>query len=685
MPIDPKLYQALLNTFEIELKEQHQLMVDTLITLENTKNAKEIEAPLADLFRISHNLKGAAKSVSNEKIATIAHELEDLFSKWRDDKYIPRKKEIDDCLIEADSMLTAHDEFLATLKKKDENDSFTLISEEGLKIPASRIEAANSKANEFLPIRLQLETITKILSSSANELNTFKFKDNNQSEIGLKAISKQLYSLKDDTLQLLGRFERSLKTLQDILQSMRLVPISHVLIPLARTVRDISQSLHKSAQLKVTGGEIELDKGILDLIRDPLNHLIRNAIDHGIEPDEERKHLKKSLPAIIHISVSQKAGSIVINITDDGRGIETEKLKAKALDLKLYPREKLNKMTQTELLDLIYHSGISTQQNVSQISGRGVGMDAVKSHIKKLKGDISLISTPQKGTTFQITLPLTFATTRGLIVKQGQFNFMLPTLSLDRLYNIHSKKLRQVDNQYVYIINDEPVPVKSLATLLNLDTPTLHLGQQYPAILITEKSTKSLILVDEITNEHDCLISPLPSPLNQLNQFIGVTNMGNDELILVVDLSILASSHTINSFTLEEKNHKTSYLPTHQSDKKILVVDDSQTARALALNSLNTAGYKTKTAVNGLEAWKMIQQNDFDCVVTDVRMPKMDGFELTKHIKENKNYQALPVIMVTSLDSDSDRKKGMDAGANAYLVKNQFDTHTLIELVRKLL
>lgn len=681
MGIDPKLYQALLATFDIELKEQHQAMVEALIQLENT-DQDNLDERLATLFRISHNIKGAAKSVSINQIASIAHALEDLFSIWREDKHIPSKKEIDECLIESDKMITAQRDFLEVEKKKEDAEHLEIAPDEGLKISASLIDKANSKANEFVNFKMHIENIIKMISNVNKEMLEL----NQSHQLNqLAPLLKQMTRLKDSSSQLLNQYSRSLQTLQDVLQSMRLVSASHVLIPLNRTVRDISQSLHKSVQLKVDGGDIEIDKGILDLLKDPLIHLVRNAIDHGIESDETRKELGKPIPATIHIKVNHQSGKIIINLEDDGSGIDIRKLKHKALTKGLYTQAELTALTDEEAIELIYHSGLSTEENVTEYSGRGVGLDAVKEHIKKMKGNIEVFTTPKKSTRFQLTLPLSLATTRGLIIKQNEFTFMLPTLSLDRLYSISIRDLKEVNNEHTFVIKDIPIPVKSLAGLLDINAPAYDPNQKYPAILIGDQNNRILVLIDEILNEHDCVVYPLPAPLDKLTHYIGVINTGQTDLMLVLDPSKLLDVTSTKGFLSFQSDNSRIESTVDTKEKRILIVDDSLTTRTIAINTLNAVGFKTKTAVNGQQAWDIIQKQDFDCIVTDIQMPKMNGFDLTQKIKKDKQLANIPVIMITSLDSEADREKGLSAGANAYLVKKEFDSNKLIDTIRTFL
>ncbi len=327
MELDPKIYLELVNAFEGELNEGHEELVSTLLKLEKLKNKRSLDSHIETVFRVSHNIKGAAKSIAADSIAAIAHELEDTFCAWRENKYLPKKNEIESCLKKSDEMLVCFKSIKNELKKKSgSSDGGFSTSAQTLKIPLSRVEKANAYTNEFVTYQLKFENCIKRVTDSLG-----KIKQQAASNILFDEIIYELDSITNDGTQFIGEFTRNLQSLQTELQSMRLIPIAYLLTPLSRTVRDLSLSMNKSVNLHVTGEGIELDKLILDELKDPLLHLIRNALDHGIESDETRKKLKKPIPANLSIAVSHQASRIQIVVSDDGAGIDIDKLWDKAI------------------------------------------------------------------------------------------------------------------------------------------------------------------------------------------------------------------------------------------------------------------------------------------------------------------------------------------------------------------
>lgn len=693
MTMNAKLAKMLLETFKVELQEFHESMIHSLLSLEKTSSKEELRETLKTLFRYSHNIKGAASSASVETVALMAHRLEDLFSEWREKEHIPDKKQIDACLEVVDNItlaLKAHsdgqpinvEDYLAPLiggktklKNKDETED-----NEYLKLPLKRIERASAKANEFITYRLKLENWFKVIENQLKELNQV-----NQANAEFLALTKNLATITAMSGQFLGEFSRSVQSLQDELKVMRLLPASTILIPLARTVRDVASHLNKSVELQVHGGDIELDKAILDAIKDPLQHLVRNAIDHGIEETEVRKQLKKPIPATLTIQVTQSAGKIKLQVIDDGQGIDIGKVKKRALTMGLYKEDEIKALNDKQILEIIFTSGFTTQENITEISGRGVGLDAVKNDIQKIKGNIFIDTKVGEGSCFTLTLPLTLATTRGVFFKLKEQMYMLPTLSLTALYEIRSSNLKVVDNQYILVVNQKPVPIKMVSELLGIDDTPLFKNHTYYGLLIEHQGKPMVCLVDAILSEHDCVVKPLPYPFSKLGEFIGVTLTGDSELVLVLDPTFLMER------ALLQKNSSFQPMTTEQIEvkefhkKRVLVVDDSLTTRSLCGSALKAAGYETSTAIDGKEGWFLVQSKPFDCIVTDILMPEMDGFELTSLIKKDTRFCHIPIIIVSLLDSEEDKKRGLDAGANAFLVKSEFDTHSLLEIMESLL
>ncbi len=685
MAVDPKLYRLLFETFKGELTEQYQVMVDTLIELEKAKTFKKAEELLEVLFRTSHNLKGAAKSVSVDDISSIAHHLEDQFTYFRETKKRPTKKQINDCLILADQMVQA----LEAAEKRFSASEFSL--DEMLRVPLRRVDRINAKLNELIMFQLRLSNWNKQINAIIGKLDKAMVHDAQ----GLDHVRKGLTQLFDDAERLAGEFSRNLFTLQQEGRRMRLLPMSHVFSPLERVVREVSEELGKSVKLVVHGGAVEIDKSVLDALKSPLQHLIRNAIAHGVEEKSTRKEQGKPETATISIGASNEANQIRLVVSDDGQGIDIEKIKAKALEKELYTEKELSQLKRAEVLELIFHSGLSTAGSVSELSGRGVGMDAVLSDIKRVKGTIRVESTDGEGCTFSVTLPLALASSRGLFVRVSDSQFMLPTVSLDALYEIKSTQLERIDNRWAVVIHDEPIAVASLSDILGLSTGVLDAKKTYTGILLGSGHSPLIVLIDEIVEEHDCVLKPLPKPFDQLKYLSGATLTETGELVLAIDVEhILEKANSGAGFTLSLENRELPFTEQEQEQEqeqevkqvlRVLVVDDALTTRTLAINALHAAGYETLGAENGEKAWDLLQNKSVDCVITDIEMPLMNGFQLTENIKGDEKLAHLPVVIVSACETEEDKKQGMALGASAYLVKREFDTRKLIDMVESLL
>lgn len=674
MPIDPKMYKMLLETFKVEFLEQHRHMVDVLINLEKIKAKKEVNEALSTLFRISHNLKGSAKSVAMDKLAGIAHQLEDMFSIWRESNTKPEKKEITTCLALVDKMV-------AIFESTQAETSISNIHEV-IKVSSNRVERVNAKINDLVIFQLILSRWIKSMHGVLYDLNQL----NDEGFHAIIPVKNKLRDILEDSDKFSGEFASDLFTLQQEGRMMQLVAIEHLLLPLKRTVREMAEQEDKEIELIIEGTGVEIDKSILEALKAPLQHLIRNAVAHGVETVSDRKKHNKPLPAKLLICVTSSAGKIKLTLSDDGQGIDVDKLKRLAVEKKYYTKNDVDNMTEQEALRLIFHSGLSTADHVSELSGRGVGLDAVWADVQKVKGDIKVDSTWGQGCCFTLTLPLALASARGLFVRLGTSTFMLPTLSVNALHEVRYESLKRIDNQWTVIINHVPVAVCGLSNLLGLGASEFDPNKRYDGILVGHDQSHIMILVDEIIEEHDVVIKPLPFPLNKLQHVSGVTLIEGSELVFVLNIEHLihvgaSTSGVIDVLNAEIKTEQ----KTSEAEIRVLVVDDALTTRTLAVNALRSVGYEVMAAVNGQNAWELLQDNTIDCVVTDIEMPVMDGFELTQAMKKDEKLKQTPIIIVSSLDNEKDKQRGLEVGANAYLVKKEFDTRTLINMVASLL
>lgn len=686
--MDLKTYQLLLETFKEELQELHQSLVDGLLSLEKITTPEELEEQLKTLFRFSHNLKGAAASASVNPVAVMAHRLENLFSDWRANHHFPTKAEVNACLAVCDNFFQVLNQCLNQetvdveqhLKPLTEGISAPVELDRGLqsttiKLPLARVERANAKADEFITFQLKLSNFFKHLANPLQELRQLPYE-----HPAFYALLTNLTQISHESEQFLSEFSRAVQSLQDELKAMRMMQISTLLSPLSRTIHTVASQLNKSVELIIEGGDIEMDKAILDAIKDPLTHMARNAVDHGIETDEARKSLNKPIPAKITIRISQIAGRIKLDFSDDGKGIDIEAIKQKALKSGLYTQDEVKQLTDEQLLNCLYMSGFSMQSKVTEISGRGVGLDIVKNNISKINGTISLTTQQGKGTTFTLMLPLTLATTRGVFFKLNEQTLMFPTRSLNAIFQVNLQTLKTVNNQLVFILNQKPIPIRMMSMLLRMDDQiSFKSDKTYFGFLINEKEAPIMLLVESIVDEHVCVIKPLPFPYTRLDHYIGVTLTGQGELVLVLD------PNKMIELALAQTGQSPPASQPEKPKRRILIVDDSLTTRTLCASALEAAGYETMTAINGLNAKELLKKEKFDAVITDIVMPIMDGFELTTWIKANSRTADIPVIIISLLDSKADKEKGLNAGANAFMVKSEFATHSLLELLDGLL
>jgi len=496
-------------------------------------------------------------------------------------------------------------------------------------------------------------------------------------EAKLKGLKKALYSDLRTNGMLVDRLLEGTKT-------VLMLPFSTLLKALPKMVRDISREQNKEAELVVSGGEIKVDKRILEQIKDPLVHLVRNSIDHGIEKTDLRLASDKSGVGIISINISQVEGTkIQVLVSDDGRGIDLVHVLENAVKRGLVSEEGANGLDEQSALQLIFQSGVSSSDIITDISGRGLGMAIVKEAVDKLGGSISIETRKGKGTTFRVCLPLTLATFRGILVREYGHIFALPTSSVERVIRIRKDEVRSVANRETIAVEGVPLSLVRLGAVLGLDPLASGAEERNLMTVVILKSGQSRMAfaVDKLLNEQEILIKGLGKQLVRVRNIAGATVLGSGQVVLVlnvVDLmrSAIRAAKTASSIPLAAK------APAKR--KSVLVVEDSITSRTLFKNILASAGFDVHTVVDGMEAWIVLKEKIFDIVISDVEMPRMNGFELTTKIRAETKLAELPVILVTSLASRQDRERGVDVGANAYIAKSSFDQSNLLEAVRRL-
>ncbi len=474
-------------------------------------------------------------------------------------------------------------------------------------------------------------------------------------------------------------------SLLEEVKEMHLLPFASAIEIFPRFVRDLARDRGKEVELLVQGGEIEIDRRILEELKDPLIHLLRNCIDHGIEAPAARGEKRKPAHGTIALSISQRdGGKVEILVADDGAGIDAARVKAAALKLDLVSAEEAERLGEAEALALVFRSGVSTSPIITDVSGRGLGLAIVREKIERLGGTVAIESHPDTGTRFRIVLPLTLATFRGVLVRAGGQLFVIPAASIVRAARVAAGDIRTVENRETITLGGQAVALAGLDDVLELprNGATGESAGHAQALVLGLGTERIAFRVDEVLGEQEVLVKTLGPQLARVRNVTGACVLGTGQVAPVLNAADLMKSAVKRAApplapAVEE--------PAGAQQRAILVVEDSITSRALLKGILESAGYRVVTAVDGSDAYTALKTETFDLVVSDVEMPRMDGFDLTAKIRADKSLSELPVVLVTALESREHRERGIDAGANAYIVKSSFDQSNLLEVVRRLI
>ena len=516
---------------------------------------------------------------------------------------------------------------------------------------------------------------------------------NEDNEIYLNKIESQLAgltsSMERDQYNLDSMVDNHLEAMRQVL----MLPVSSITEVFPGMVSEISHEQGKEIEFVIRGAELEIDKRILEELKDPLIHLIRNSIDHGIgKPGERILQNKPPRGTIILGFTALESGMVEISLSDDGNGINIELLLKAAIKSGNLSGKAAEKLDQKEILSLIFQSGVSTSSIITDISGRGLGLSIVHEKVEKLNGRISVETEVNKGTTFHILLPMTIATIRGILIRIHESLFIIPTMNVERVMKVEPEEIRTIENHETILIDDQILLVADLGEVLGLPEhkhngsgnmkPGMRNSDQIRIVVLFSGERRMAFKVDDVVNEQQVLVKGLGKLLNRVRNISGATILGTGKVVPVLNIPDLMKC----AGRLKGRKSEASASELFVSKTgKILVVEDSITSRTFIKNILETAGYQVTTSVDGVDAFTKASNDDFDIVVSDVDMPRMNGFELTAKIKHDKKLSEVPVVLVTALGSREDRERGIEVGADAYLVKSSFDQTNLLEIIRRLI
>jgi two-component system chemotaxis sensor kinase CheA len=464
-----------------------------------------------------------------------------------------------------------------------------------------------------------------------------------------------------------------------------MLPFATLLDMFPKLVRDLARDEGKEVKLVLRGREIEIDKRILEEMKDPLIHLVRNSIDHGIEIPAKRTAAGKVAQGSLTISVAQRqGGKVEIVVLDDGAGIDAPRVRASAMKTGLLSPEDAAQVDDNAALQFIFHSGVSTSPLITEISGRGLGMAIVRDTVKKLGGQLTVGSRAGIGTSFRMLLPVTLAAFKGVLVEAGGQTFVIPTASIDRIVRVKREEIHTVEARTTITMDGHTVALAWLDAVLEFSRKKRSNDGLIEVAVLGAGDERIGFAVDAVLNEQEVLVKNLGPPLLHVRNIAGAAVLASGVPVLILHVADLlksavraADNGTATAITVTEEE------PARR--RSILVVDDSLVSRMLLKNILESAGYDLATAVDGMDALTQLQTREFALVVSDVEMPRMDGFDLARRIRADKKLTNLPIVLMTALASREDQECGIEAGANAYLLKKNFDHGDLLDVVQKLI
>lgn len=507
------------------------------------------------------------------------------------------------------------------------------------------------------------------------------FSDNNKKvQEAILNVANLHRTIQEDDIKM----NMSVENLENMVKNIRVLPLAMVFHLFGRMVRDIAQEKNKKIELKIIGSEIATDKKIIEEIKTPLIHIIRNAIDHGIETPEERTALGKNPTGTIILSAHQISNKIIIEIKDDGRGINLAKIREKALKKGFLTQEELNSMTDEQITNIIFAPGFSTGEEITNISGRGIGLDVVQTKISQLNGRVKVLSQTNKGCCVQIELPTTMSIVKAFLVKSSNQMFAVPMETIKTVLRRKKDEVIGGNNSQSIIFEDKKIPLYNLSDILNLQKFYSDGNEKTLTILIIENNDGMIsFAVDKLMGDQEVLHKKLSAPFYKLKNISGITTLDSGEICFILNIPDILNtaaafkSPLISSVQIKQKQQNNNY--------KILLVDDSITTRTLEKNILTKAGYKIEIAENPLEAFEKMKIERFDLIISDIEMPQMDGLTFLEKLKTDEMFSDIPVILLSSLVNEANKKRAIESGAEICINKNEFNQEYLQDIICKIL
>ena len=475
------------------------------------------------------------------------------------------------------------------------------------------------------------------------------------------------------------------QVLYDTALACRMRPFADVLAGQARMVRDLGRSLGKQVRLEIEGEKTQVDRDVLEKLEAPLTHLLRNAVDHGIEMPEQRLLAGKPAEGLIRLRASHQAGLLVLELSDDGNGVDLARLRDSIVERNLSPLETALRLSEEELLTFLFLPGFSLRDKVTEVSGRGVGLDAVQHMVRQLRGAVVLEQTAGQGSRFHLEVPLTLSVVRSLVVEVGEEAYAFPLAHIERMCDLEPDEIVQLEGRQHFWHEGRHVGLVAASQLLQRP-PGQTSQDTLKVVVIRERDAVYGIAVERFIGERTLVVLPLDDRLGKVQDISAGALLDDGSVVLIVDVEDMLRSvdKLLNTGRLERIARRAQQT-VEATRKRILVVDDSLTVRELQRKLLLNRGYEVAVAVDGMDGWNALRSEDFDLLITDIDMPRMDGIELVTLLRRDTRLQSLPVMVVSYKDREEDRRRGLDAGADYYLAKASFHDDALLDAVVELI
>ncbi|MBA3645896.1 MAG: response regulator [Gemmatimonadaceae bacterium] len=700
--------------FTDELDEQIQELNDHLLALERMPADSD---RLRAVFRVMHTLKGASRAAGLSLVEEVCHALESELSRARDGGSALGGEQIAMLFAAVDALGTTRDSLRADKPLPDAALTALLQHVRGRGSAIPLVSASKIPENESLPApapssapvvhersedqtqsgaRVKIDTRqVDVITGAAGEIAGLAaiLGDRAEDLASLRTLhrSRRRGGTQDDDwdqrltglLRNASADARALAAVAGRLggsaRRLRQRPFSELTETFPRVARDVARENGKQIRLTVTGGEIEADRAVLEALREPLLHLVRNAVDHGIELPAEREAKGKDAEGEVRIEGSLRGDRLQVTVSDDGHGLDVA-----AVRRGLQQRGRPLPTSEQDLFRTIFEEGFSTKDTATTLSGRGVGMGIVQAAVERMGGTVEVSSVAGRGTRISIDVPVSVATMRVVLAEVDGIVLGVPSSFVMRVARTNPRSLKRVDGRTMLVTGDRPIPVMTLASLLGPPFKEVTSPAMLQLVVLETGDRRLAVVVDDLIDERELVLRPLeyagPAATNAI---VGTALLGTGVVLLV--LSVPALLARIEGGVSSTSRALSGVSEESLAPSRVLVVDDSITSRTLEQSVLSAAGYDVTTAVDGSEAWRTIERQDFALVVSDVEMPHLDGFGLCERIRANARTALMPVILVTSLDEPAQRSRGLEAGADAYITKSSFDQDTLIETVRMLI